>query len=382
MIKTKTFLYVFLLLINSVLADLIELKNGTSFKGQLVKISEKYLILERLSEKYLIPYNDSIEREEVVKVIDDSGQPLFENNEQIVKNLKKYYRKIELNQNTLPDTLPWAAADTVILNTGIMHFGKIFEETNIYLELQLYKENQNGVLEKLRYTHINKRTVKEIHHAKGETKSIIGKKIPVPSKEKYPIFSICLGAGYFLSNFGEISDILSKMYKSNPTLDSLNLRTENISDIYSRFQFSLLISLSSKLLIGFTGHSNGGTGPNLFVGEIRYYFLKKVFSPWLSAGYSVESVKLIQRQGIYLEEYWLLESLEIYAKKSTPYLGIGVDLATKSFIGFYANLRYLPFPKTDVIIFQGHDKLPLPPKLPGQLNMSTFLFSAGLIINL
>ena len=68
MIKTTCFLSIFLLLISSALADLIELKDGTSFNGQLVKISDKFLILERLSDKFLTPYNDSIQKEEVAKV--------------------------------------------------------------------------------------------------------------------------------------------------------------------------------------------------------------------------------------------------------------------------------------------------------------------------
>lgn len=334
---------------NSVLADTIHLKDGKTINGQLLKVSEKMVIIETIKKGKII--NISINRENINRITDDSKKILYENSKLNVSNLGSYYNRNDLflNQNKV---------DTLILTDGSSVLGEIIDISDTKLQLRIkYPQSEKSFLRIIPFTQISE--INELPLSNVQRDKLTMK---IERANVYPKLAFELGGSFAFTNLGKLKNMIDQYLIAQSQESGIHI--DGIVGKYGLVQLSFIIKFSTKIGLGVTGHFDFTPEENAFrimFSEFKYYFPWRSLSPWVGLGYASQSIRIADT--IYGHD----ATYSWACKSNGPSFAIGIETANETDTGFYTNIRYLLFPTKRT--------------LNKELDLSVILISVGIITN-
>jgi len=345
----KIFPLVILLVLSNLSADTIELKNDSTFSGQLLKVTPDYLIVELLSEKSLKIQNITIPQSEVDRVFDETGKILYEKGEQKVASLGTYYIS-NLNSSKyhlsrfLKKKDP-AQLDTIHSTTGQKALGYVVEvrDANLVIRKAITTE-----VKERQYFVVPLSKIKRINSYVIQREDIPEPQRIVRRRAAYPQWTFEVGYSIAKTHFSDISEIIQDFY----ALGNINLTAPAISDEQKGLNLSLALWFSQYIgfqLGGFSNFSQDGFGLKLWNAELKFALPVELIRPWIAVGYGFQHIKFEKKDINYrMEDGGILRWIKHDEKSSGIAYGVGFDVGKESGAGLFVNFYYMPFEKFKV----------------------------------
>jgi len=349
-------------------ADTITLSDGETMEGQLLKVTDQALIFEVLYDSTRV-HTISIDRHQVISVIDESQEILYKDGHQ-QEDPEDYYQKVYM-----PIFFKRSDVDTIVFKNGDQIMGDI---TYIKGRHVSYKRSD-------RPSHyVFSTTVEKIESINGQDIQSDTKfsdpYYPPPIKKVYyyPHPSIEFGLTLVQHHLNQYHGIYEQLAENLEDFDLEGLRDINNPLIALNLGFDL--KFSRYICLSFLGNFMLNFGNNkdyhedvehfrLFLTELRYTFPNQSLSPWLGAGYALQSITLINNYS----------GLDIKYKSQSNTLTFAAGIILKINSQFEGNfsLRYLPFGDKN-ISWVNQTSI----QSESKINLSNIMFSASLNINL
>jgi sRNA-binding regulator protein Hfq len=291
-------------------ADTISLINGETMRGQLIKVSSSYLIFEVIDDSNRVS-TLSLNHGKVLSVKDESNRTLYSHGTQQVKDLENYYKK-----TSLPFIYKKAQTDTIILKNGEQRIGHITSFTQRYINYRLLDKQSQS---------IQRSKVEDIETINGEKIhsffSDINPYYTFPKENISTFARPSIGFGFTL-----IQHKLNE-YK---TIYNLGFDIRIRQDICFAFTGNFTMNFDND-----EDFYEDTEGYRLFTFELRYTLPIASISPWIGAGYAMQSLTIINR----------INNVDIKLKSQSSkfLLAAGIIFNSSSRYGFIISLRYLPF---------------------------------------
>ena len=359
--------------------DIIKLKNGKTIEGQLLKVTNKYLIVEIQSQDVIEIKNIFVKCEDVENVIDENGKTLFENNRRKAK-LASYYTDQLYNlfnsTNRLRPVFK-SMPDTVYLKDGKKSIVKIIGVDKGRLVFRKVI-NSGRVNSNKYYAPIEK--IDRINDQKIKGDDFIITKEAERKLVHYPHFAFELGGVGILTQFDDVEKLFQGFYDYG----ELPLTSDKIENVYGGVKLSFLIHATRRIIFGASGYTNykrNNRVIKILQFEGRYLVPMRNFRPYIGVGYAWQSVKIVDKADIHISQYAILRSIKFKDHSGGIAINFGVDIGAPTGFGLYINACYLPLSEKNPEVQVQSGDLNIPQNLAQPIDLSTILFSAGLRFN-
>jgi hypothetical protein len=367
-----------LLLVIRLPADEIRLTNGRVLYGQVVRSFGDRVLIQMEPEPGKFPYNRVIPKQDIDKIIDESGLILFENQQWNTMDLTSFFpeKKPDLKSLFVTNTL-----DTIYSTKGIFIVGKIIDVEEEYFVIKPTKQFLQTSQSTSPFIRIYKENIRKIVTAQGEVKYRKQwnwfKSHPTIY---YPAWMLEVSATLIQHNLNNLPEVWREIYQRAPSPLPWEPYPPTVAQEFKFIELSAHFRIHPRFSLGVFTRVVGDT--NIYLGGFcaRGWHHMGVFHPFLEAGIAIAHIQYKVKYG---QDFMLpnsrgwLESITWSASPIAPYLGIGASLKKPGAVGLYVLIRYLPFgEKTTLFLSPAHVEFPKQSK--GKLNLSMITATLGL----
>ena len=315
---TSLLLFLFVMIAEKSMADEITLNDGTVLQGELLKVSRKGMIVEFISPRDSSFYNKTLPRNEVVKIIDQSGTILYDEKRLKVGNLHlhNYYF-----QHVRPVHL-----DTIKFYDGEEIVARVINMTQDHLWYQT----------SMSYPHPVSIALEDISEINNQTKETYRWQWIGYSGDRlfeYPHVVVEIGYASVNTHLTALRETIGATFAE---------------DAYSALHLGLLVAINPYISAGLLGHFlfHFGTGESdeddsdayrLGLVEIRFGWPHKNIKPWIAISGASQSIILFPNSSF----KWKSQSWGLG-------YGAGLEYHITDFVHIFGAVRYIPISEKNI----------------------------------
>lgn len=319
----------------SLKADMIELKGSKKLFGQTISISDKVIYLETI-HGYKLEVG-SLPRTQIIRITDESGQVLYDDNKVLVENVRTFYRPILNNWEALNARFKDSKDKTLYLTNHRIEKGHIVTITEQFIFLEQPKD---GTEEEKRKT-VNRFKLSDVTKIEQTAVIIIKEQAHFAlqeQKEKFPIYKVSTGINILAVNHIGLQDLFKDIHQAQGSNEKVLDRNALFLGLDGRIEMLLTENYSLGLMIYYFKEQQN-TRLSVSIADVKYTFDHLKYKPWVSLG--------MAGQAISVKETILNENYTWKSSKVAPVLAVGAGYGKNTGLSYGIAFRYMPFGRED-----------------------------------